>query len=178
MEASVQPLGASPSIYPQRVNANFSEFHDGSLRPSKSLPFSDKEFTLREAEAREMALFLSHVAWLVDLVQILSDKLSVVEREGVFEPSFATGHFPPAIIQSLLSDTSATLLSNASLLRLYAFISQISSPIPRVLIYKLRSSSLLENLVFDLSLEGLKGVKKRPHDCLIFQAVKLGQVQC
>ena len=115
------------------------------------------------------------MSWLVDLIQSLSDRLFIAGSQSFVAPLLDQVSSHMKGVQALINDRVVTQLSNAVLLRRDAVVSSIVSPVPRELLNKLRSSPLLSELMFDLSLEDLEDFKKKRHERLMFQAVKSSQ---
>ena len=72
----------------------------------------------------------------------------------------------------MLADKAVTNLANSVLQRRDSFISTITSPIPKDILNKLRSSPLLDDLLFDLSSEDVDLVKKRRNERFMYHAIK------
>ena len=170
-----KPSGKSSSLFPQKVNSNLSEISDGPFKQARPHSFSDKELELKEQQARELTILLSHMSWLVDLLKLLSEKLP--ERPIEVTPLFSQVASHMKSIQAILIDRSVTNLANTVLLRRDAVISTISNPIPRELLNKFRSFPLLDELMFSLDMEDVQIMRERKKDRLFYQALKSSRPQ-
>ena len=102
------------------------------------------------------------MTWLIDLFEVLISKLP--NRHSEVSPLLAQVVQHTKGVQAILADRAVTNMANSILLHRDAAISTIAGPIPKELINKLRSSPLLKDILFDLSLEDFE----RRHDRLMF----------
>ena len=102
--AYFKPEGASWTIYPARVNANFADLSDGPLKDNKSISIGDRDAEDTESLSRESTALHSHLLWLSDLLMVLTHRLEDPSAVTVIQPILVKVLEHQKWVQALLTD--------------------------------------------------------------------------
>ena len=164
-------LGASSTFYPARINANLAEISDGSFKEKHAISITDKDTKVTEIFARELSVLHSHLLWLTDLL-VVNNKMADLDNRSTIEPIIAQVLDHQRWVQALLSVSLALLTTNTRLVSRDVAISTQGCQVLKETFQNLRTSPLLGDLMFHLSLEDILSMQKRCTDCYVFQVLK------
>ena len=169
-----KPEGASSTFYPPKVNANLVELSNGPLKDKHAIPLTDKDTEVAEAFGRESSALHSHLLWLTDLLVVLNDRMVDPQNIPTIQPMIAQVLEHQRWVQALalLSDSLAISTMNAMLVRRVLTLSTLGGQVPKETLRNMRSSPLLGDLMFHLSLEDISSVQKRRNERYMFQVLK------
>ena len=97
-----------------------------------------------EGYFRKAAALQSHLLWITDLLVALNQRLQQPNSAEVIQPIMAQVFECQCLIQTLLSDVIALLISNAVLLRRDNHLFAIDEPVSNKTLQSLKCSSLLD----------------------------------
>ena len=131
------------------------------------ISLTDNDTEVAETFARESSALHSQLLWLTDPLVALNNKMEDARSRPTIQPSISQ-----VWVQDLLLDSLAFLTVNTMLVQWDLAISSLTREVLKETLWNLRTSPLLGNLMFHLSIEDIALVQKRCNNKYMFQALK------